>query len=313
MPPSRLSPRQTAGRVWLPLIAAGLVGLAGYFGPWVAHRASGLIVSGLDLGEYVKFIPQVLTGQIAVRREVFYLPLFAGSLMASLMASRRTLPRWLRVLLGLAAIPLALAMLPPAWSPATLRLPEFRLQMAALLFCLLMAPAVIVTRYPAGPSRPGADCRPGRPRGHTAGLGLPPGPTGRSRAVSPAAPPGLGLLGRADRLPVRCLLGDRRRAHPPDVASRLMSSAIVTAMRLRSSCQLRTRGGGNRPRAIAAVSSRRCASPRSACAALSAPHTTAFSKRSSLCTVTRPPASIQISSRRSNCRTAGLVPGNRRT
>jgi hypothetical protein len=147
MPPSRLPPRQTAGRVWLPLIAAGLVGLAGYFGPWVAHRASGLIVSGLDLGEYVKFIPQVLTGQIAVRRELFYLPLFAGSLMASLMASRRTLPRWLRVLLGLAAIPLALAMLPPAWSPVTLRLPEFRLQMAALLFCLLMVPAVIVTRF----------------------------------------------------------------------------------------------------------------------------------------------------------------------
>ena len=147
MPPSPLSPRQTAVRVWLPLIAAGLVGLAGYFGPWVAHRASGLIVSGLDLGEYVKFIPQVLTGQIAVRREGFYLPLFAGSLMASLMASRRTLPRWLRVLLGLSAVPLALAMLPPAWSPVTLRLPEFRQQMAAMLFCLIMVPGIAVTRY----------------------------------------------------------------------------------------------------------------------------------------------------------------------
>ena len=139
-------PHQITGRVWLPLIAAGLVGLAGYFGPWVAHRASGLIVSGLDLGEYVKFIPQVLTGQVAVRRQFFYLPLFAGSLIASLLASRRTLPRWLRVLLGLAAIPLALAMLPPAWSPAALRLPEFRLQTAAIIFCLLMVPAVIVTR-----------------------------------------------------------------------------------------------------------------------------------------------------------------------
>ena len=51
-----------------------------------------------------------------MRREFFYLPLFAGSLIASLLASRRTLPRWLRVLLGLGAIPLALAMLPPAWT-----------------------------------------------------------------------------------------------------------------------------------------------------------------------------------------------------
>jgi hypothetical protein len=146
MPPRRL-PHQTTDRVWLPLIAAGLVGLAGYFGPWVAHRASGLIVSGLDLGEYVKFIPQVLSDQTAVRREVFYLPLFAGSLMASLLASRRALPRWLRILLGLGAIPLALTLLPPAWSPAVLRLPEFRPQTAALFFCLLMVPAVVVTRY----------------------------------------------------------------------------------------------------------------------------------------------------------------------
>ena len=143
---SRRLPRQTAARVWLPIIAAGLVGLAGYFGPWVTHHAVGLIVSGLDLGEYVKFISQAPAGLIAARREIFYLPLFAGSLMASLLASRRTLPRWLRILLGLGAIPLALAMLPPAWSPASLRLPEFRLQTAVMLFCLLMAPAVIVTR-----------------------------------------------------------------------------------------------------------------------------------------------------------------------
>ena len=146
MTPRRL-PYQTAARVWLPLIAAGLVGLAGYFGPWVPHRAIGLIVSGLDLGEYVKFIPQVVSGQIALHREIFYMPVLAGSLMASLLASRRTLTRWLRVLLGFAAIPLALAMLPPAWSPASLQLPEFRQQMAAMLFCLIMVPGIAVTRY----------------------------------------------------------------------------------------------------------------------------------------------------------------------
>jgi len=146
MLPHRLS-QPAAGTRWLPLIAAGLLGLAGYFGPWVPHRAAGLMVSGLDLGEYVKFIPQVMSGQLALRREIFYLPLFAGSLIASLIAGRRALPRWLRVLLGLAAIPLALAMLPPAWSPATLRLPEFRLQTAALIFCLAMVPAIVLTRY----------------------------------------------------------------------------------------------------------------------------------------------------------------------
>jgi hypothetical protein len=143
---NRLS-QSANGTRWLPLIAAGLLGLAGYFGPWVPHRAVGLAVSGLDLGEYVKFIPQVMSGQIALRREIFYLPLFAGSLVASLLASRRSLPRWVRILLGLGAILLALALLPPAWSPATLRLLEFRLQTAGLILCLVMVPAVILTRY----------------------------------------------------------------------------------------------------------------------------------------------------------------------
>jgi hypothetical protein len=145
--PSHRPSQQAAGSVWLPIIAAWLLGLAGYFGPWVPHRAAGLVVSGLDLGEYVKFIPQVISGQIAVRREIFYLPLFAGSLIASLLASRRSLPRWVRILLGLGAILLALALLPPAWSPVTLRLPEFHLQTAALIFCLALVPAVILTRY----------------------------------------------------------------------------------------------------------------------------------------------------------------------
>jgi hypothetical protein len=146
MIPHRLS-QPAAGTRWLPLIAAGLLGLAGYFGPWVPHRAAGLTVSGLDLGEYVKFIPQVMSGQLALQREIFYLPLFAGSLIASLIAGRRALPRWLRALLGLAAIPLALAMLPPAWNPTILLQPEFRLQSATLVFCLAMVPAIVLTRY----------------------------------------------------------------------------------------------------------------------------------------------------------------------
>ncbi len=145
--PSRHPPRQAAKSIWLPIIAAWLLGLAGYFAPWMPHRAAGLVVNGLDLGEYIKFIPQVISGQMAVRREIFYLPLFAGSLTASLLASRRSLPQWVRILLGLGAILLALALLPPAWTPVTLQLPEFRLQTAGLIFCLAMAPAVILTRY----------------------------------------------------------------------------------------------------------------------------------------------------------------------
>jgi len=66
---------------------------------------------------------------------------------ASLLASRRFLPVWLRWILAIAAAPLALAMLPPAWSPGLLRLQEFRLQVLAMGFCLALIPAIAVTRY----------------------------------------------------------------------------------------------------------------------------------------------------------------------
>ena len=107
-------------RCWALLAAAMALAIAGYYGAWTPHKAAGLVVIGLDLAEYVKFLPPVASGQIALRREVFYLPLFVASITAGLIAGRRTAPPALRVVAGLAAIPLALAMLPPAWSPAVL-------------------------------------------------------------------------------------------------------------------------------------------------------------------------------------------------
>ncbi len=130
---------------WLLLVLAGLVGLAGYFGPWVPHRAAGLVIVGLDLGEYVKFLPGFISGQVVLTRELFYMPLFAASVSAGLLAGRRSLPAVARALLAMAAVPLALAMLPPAWSPGNLRTPEYRLQVLAIAVCLLMLPGIVLT------------------------------------------------------------------------------------------------------------------------------------------------------------------------
>jgi hypothetical protein len=129
------------------IVLAIAAGLAGYYGPWLAHRAAGLVIIGLDLAEYVKFLVPVASGQIVIQREVFYLPLFAGSVTASLFAGRRCLPTWLRWVLALSAAPLALAMLPPAWSPAVLRMDEFRIQVFAIWVCLTLIPGIVVTRY----------------------------------------------------------------------------------------------------------------------------------------------------------------------
>src|ERR1700741_4715779 len=106
---------------WL-LPVALVLALIGYFGPWVAHPVAGLVITGLDLGEYVKFLPEVREGTIAIWRPGFYAPLVAVSAAALLAAYRRDFgfAWWLRYpLLALTAIA-AFNLVPPAWTPSRL-------------------------------------------------------------------------------------------------------------------------------------------------------------------------------------------------
>jgi hypothetical protein len=123
-------------RVLIPL--AGIVTLAGYFGPWVDHPVAGLVITGLDLGEYVKFLPSVRSGEVIVWRAGFYLPLVAVSLSQSLGAWRPCLGYPLPVRVGMLAVAViaALNLLPPAWTPARMMTPEFYEQGGALVLCL---------------------------------------------------------------------------------------------------------------------------------------------------------------------------------
>lgn len=120
------------------IVFSSLLALVGYFGPWVNHRVAGLVIVGLDLGEYVKFLVPVRSGQIAVWREGFYLPLVAVSFALSLTAYRDRLAYWwpVRSAMLLVAAVAALNMLPPAWSPSLLMTAEFRLQTMAIGACL---------------------------------------------------------------------------------------------------------------------------------------------------------------------------------
>lgn len=128
------------GTEWL-LPFGALLTLLGYFGPWVNHKAAALVVTGLDLAEYVKFLVPIQLGEIQLWRESFYLPLIAVSLSLTLSAFRRELDYgWpVAVVMLLGAGIAALNMLPPAWSPGLLLTPEFRLQTAAIGFCLAAA------------------------------------------------------------------------------------------------------------------------------------------------------------------------------
>ncbi len=130
--------RTSWARVIMPWSLAAA--MLGYFGPWVAHRDAGLVINGQDLAEFVKFLPEVRSGQATMIRELFYLPLWATAISLILLGSNRRLayPLWLRVVMWLFAPILATAALPPAYTPPMLLTPEFRTQTAIIGLCLLL-------------------------------------------------------------------------------------------------------------------------------------------------------------------------------
>jgi hypothetical protein len=117
------------------LFAVLLLAAAAYWGPWVDHDAAALKLSGQDMGEFVKFIPEISARQVRFPRQLFYLPPFVCAICMVLLAANRHLvyPRWLRVgMLGLAVILLP-GLLPPVWShPKEWFATEYRLQGIAL-------------------------------------------------------------------------------------------------------------------------------------------------------------------------------------
>ena len=122
--------------VWIALIALIAASLLGYFSPWLPHRAAGLVITGLDLPEYVKFVPQIASGAVDIIREVFLLPLVIASLGLTLIASRRRLPVWARTAVLIGSLVAAFAILPPAWTPASLLTQEYLWQTIVLLACV---------------------------------------------------------------------------------------------------------------------------------------------------------------------------------
>jgi hypothetical protein len=120
------------------LLSTGWVLAAlGCYGPWISHPTAALTLSGVDMGEFVKFLPDVLGGSLKVMRQLFYLPPFVVVVSVALLIGSRQLrfPWFLRVLGLTLAIPVSLQLLPPAWSPSSLMTAEFRLQTIALGLC----------------------------------------------------------------------------------------------------------------------------------------------------------------------------------
>jgi len=134
-----------------------ILALVGYWGPWVDHEAAALVLSGLDMADFVKLLPGVRAGTERVVRELFYLPPLAAALCLALLALSPSplwrgegFPRWVRAIMLIVAVLLALVVLPPY--PFVLRAvwsPELRWQFIASVLCLLLITVCGLCRRPS--------------------------------------------------------------------------------------------------------------------------------------------------------------------
>lgn len=127
--PHVLRPTPYVSRFTLPL-GLFLAGVGGGFTPWIWRESVAAQLTGPGLAEFVKFLPEIRTGAIQIQRLYFLLPLFVAMLLLPFVVEHRqlALPRWLRWLLRLTVVPMALTALSPVWTPAILMASEFRLQ-----------------------------------------------------------------------------------------------------------------------------------------------------------------------------------------
>lgn len=95
----------------VPLLTTGLTLLGvlliliGFFSPWVPHTTAGLALTGFEIGEWIKFTPEMKSEAPPLRRANFYWPpVVAATGLAMLAAGSRSwrLGNWL--LIGLAAL-----------------------------------------------------------------------------------------------------------------------------------------------------------------------------------------------------------------
>ncbi len=76
---------------WLTVIGVCLT-LFGFFSPWVPNESAGLALTGFEIGEWIKFLPEMHSENSPLRRTDFYWPPVAAA--AGLVALAADRSRW---------------------------------------------------------------------------------------------------------------------------------------------------------------------------------------------------------------------------
>lgn len=147
--------------------------LAGYLMVWLPQPVVGLSFIGLEMGEWVKFLPQVRSGQIAASRNLFYLPPVLLGLMLALWTAGWPNRRWrtwamrfLAIVVAMLAFPaveaflqessdqwltrvlmILLVAIATASIPLTDRLPDHGLRVARIIMLILAVAGLILPTW----------------------------------------------------------------------------------------------------------------------------------------------------------------------
>ncbi len=89
-------------------IAAWILALGGYFGPWISHPAAGLAWNAYDLFDIARLLPAIETGALTVNLQALRLPLIGLAVWLPFSVAPRW--RWGAAFCGVA---LAAGTLPP--------------------------------------------------------------------------------------------------------------------------------------------------------------------------------------------------------
>lgn len=139
-PPTKIShqpmTRSQPSAILAPLAFTLII--VGYLTVWLPHPTAGLTLLGIELGEWLQFLPEVAYGQAPVSRNLFYLPPITLGLSIALLTVYWP-SRWQTWLMRLLAIAAAWMAFPPI--PVILQQDpsKWRLRLGAIVLVIVVA------------------------------------------------------------------------------------------------------------------------------------------------------------------------------
>lgn len=167
-------------------LATALMSAVALWLPWVDHKAAALVLTGLDLPEFVRFMGEYRSGALHVRPLAFAAPVVVAALTGAAYSARSGLSFWGRVVSVAACLWLLTVPFPPLEKPGllvaagaavlavhgALTLVRMRRAAVAAITCVATLVAVTLALWQFAVMVPALNVLYGRPVAYGAGVWL---------------------------------------------------------------------------------------------------------------------------------------------